>query len=89
MNASEVVEIKYLEKQVSDVDAKVSSILTLLKGNDLDESDRGLIGNIKDHHKRIVALERVRDRLFWFMLGMSIPASWGIIDIIKKILTKN
>lgn len=89
MDPNELIEMKYLEKQVSDVDIKVTSILTLLKGNELDKSDRGLIGEIKDHDKRLTGLEKLRDRLVWFIIGLSIPAGYGIIDIVKNITTKH
>lgn len=81
-------QIKHLESQVSQVDNKVSSILFLLKGNEMDKEDRGMIGEQKDHERRITALEKMRDRLIWFLVGLSIPAGWGIIDIIQSVLLK-
>jgi len=88
MEPNELIEMKYLEKQVSDVDLKVSSILSLLKGNDLDHSDKGLIGDINEHDKRLSSLEKMRDRFIWFTIGLAIPASWGIFDIVKNIILK-
>ncbi len=80
--------VQHLERQVAEVDTKVSSILQLLKGNDLDKDDRGMIGMQTNHEERLTSLEKIKDRLVYFCLGISIPAGWGIIDIIQKIILK-
>lgn len=86
--SKEMNEIKEVERQITQVDVKVSNILVLLKGNELDNSDRGMIGDIKDFEKRLTRLEVMKDRATWFFIGISIPAGWGIIDIIQSIILR-
>lgn len=83
MNAME-----HLEQQVAGVDRKVSSILQLLKGNELDKDDKGMIGIQNSHESRIQRLEKLLDRGIYFILGLSAFAGWGIIDIIQKVIIK-
>jgi hypothetical protein len=73
-----------LEKQVTGIDTKVTSILILLRGHDMDKDDKGMIGVQNEHEDRIIKLEKLKDRLVYFLFGLSIPAGWGIMDIIKR-----
>ena len=82
------IEIQRLEQQVETVDNKVDSILSILRGNDMNKDDRGMIGRQNEHERRINALEKLKDRSMWFLIGLSIPAGWGMVDIIGKILSK-
>lgn len=81
-------EMEHLEQQLGKVDDKVSAILFLLKGNELDKDDKGMIGTQKDHSKRIANIEKLKERVIWFLFGLSIFAGWGLIDILQKILIK-
>ncbi len=95
MNREIMPEIQHLERQVDSVEKKVSSverkvdsILVILQGNEMDREDKGMIGQTNDHEKRIQALEKMKDRIFWFLIGLSAFASWGLMDIIEKIVFK-
>jgi hypothetical protein len=88
MNSKEMSDIQQLERQVGGIDKKVSSILVLLKGHEMDNDDKGMIGELKDHEKRLEALEKMKDRLVYFLIGLSIPAGWGLIDIIQSVIIK-
>ena len=79
---------QHIEQQIDQVDAKVSNILSLLKGNDLDKDDKGMIGVQNDHETRITRLERVVDRGKYFFIGLGLPAGWGIVDVISKLISK-
>jgi hypothetical protein len=83
-----MTEIQKLEIQVENVDNKVSSILSILRGNDINKEDRGMIGRQFDHERRLARLEKLKDKVLWFFVGLSIPASWGVIDIIQKLIAK-
>lgn len=70
---------------MSDTD-KLDKILTLLRGNELDKNDNGIVGKINDMDTRLYKLEMTKNRLFWILIGMSFPTGIGIgklIDIIK------
>ncbi len=75
-----------LKHKVDDIDNKVTSILTLLRGNALDKNDPGVIGAVDDLIKRITNLEKWKDRIVWMVIGMGVPASVGIVEILRKLL---
>ena len=79
-------EMQHIEKQVGEVNTKVTSILVLLTGHGLDKDDKGMIGVQNDHETRLDKLERLVDRMKWFLFGLAIPAGWGVIDIIQKLI---
>lgn len=81
-------EMQHIEKQVAEVNTKVTSILVLLKGHDLDKDDKGMIGVQNDHESRLQKLEKTLDRMKYLLIGVSIPAGWGIVDIVQKIILK-
>ena len=81
-------EIQHIEQQIRALDQKVSSILVLLRGNELDKEDKGMIGVENDHEKRIARMEKIIDRGTWLLIGTSLFAGWGILDIIRKLLIK-
>lgn len=80
--------MEHIEKQVADVDKKVTNILTILRGHEYDKDDKGLIGVQTDHERRIIRLEKKIDRFFWTLIGMAIPTGYGIAEIISKIIDK-
>lgn len=77
-----------LKDKVDEIGNKVSSILSLLQGNKLDKNDNGVIGTVDDLHERVTNLEKWKDRIVWMVIGMGLPASVGIMEILKKIFIK-
>lgn len=73
------------EQDIRDIAKNVNHILQLLQGNQLDKSDTGLIGSVKDMITRVIKLEKWRDRLVAGIVGLSIPAGIGIKEIILGI----
>jgi hypothetical protein len=95
-------EIRELGKQVDGVMEKVDLrndslmeleedlklTLMLLKGNELNKEDTGLIGTVVDLKARVIKLEKFRDRAIYLIVGFSFGAGWAISDIIKRVFTK-
>lgn len=77
-----------LKDKVDEIGEKVTSILTLIRGNVLDKNDQGVIGTVDDLIKRVTTLEKWKDRMVWMVIGMGLPASVGIMEILKKIFLK-
>lgn len=75
-----------LEKRIIGIETNLSKVLSLLGGNDLDKGDKGIVGTVNDHEERIIKLEKWNDRLVWTVIGMGMPASVGIYEILKKII---
>lgn len=71
--------------EVDELKKKLDEVLSLLRGNTLDKSDSGFIGSVNDLEKRVSTLEKWKDRIVWMMVGMGIPASIGVVEILKKI----
>ena len=79
-----------LQKQVRTIDDKVSSILALLKGNDLDKTDQGIIGTVDDIDKRLKSLEDWKKGSIRYIkgiaIGIAIPSSIGIVKLLEIIM---
>lgn len=71
--------------EVDELKKKLDEVLSLLRGNILDKSDNGFIGSVNDLEKRVSTLEKWKDRIVWMIVGMGIPASIGVVEILKKI----
>jgi hypothetical protein len=71
--------------EVDELKMKLDEVLSLLRGNILDKSDNGFIGSVNDLEKRVSTLEKWKDRIVWLFIGMGLPASVGVIEILKKI----
>lgn len=52
-----------VEQEVAEINKKVTSILTLLRGNELDKTDTGMAGMQEDHERLPINCIRRRDRL--------------------------
>lgn len=74
--------------EIDELKKKLDEVLSLLRGNILDKNDQGFIGSVNDLEKRVTGLEKWRDRIIWTLVGMGIPASVGMIEILKKIFLK-
>lgn len=82
----------YIEKKVDDLlgiqdslERNVDLILIKLSGNEVDEGDTGLVGDVRDLKQRMFRLERWRDRVIYFFIGISFAAGWGVSDLINKL----
>lgn len=64
---------------------KVDQILTLLRGNPLDKDDNGLVGVVNILDKRVMKLEKLRNKILWVVVGMSIPSGFGITKILMAV----
>lgn len=73
--------------EIDELKKKLDEVLILLRGNTLDKNDQGFTGAVNDLEKRVSVLEKWKDRVVWMVIGMGIPASVGIIEILKKLLT--
>jgi hypothetical protein len=85
------MELEALKRQLQEVNNKVTTVITLLSGNDLDK-ENGLIHTVKLMQKdldkqddRIAKLEKWKDRFFWMMIGMAMPAGYGVSQLFGMI----
>ena len=73
--------------EISTIDMKVTSILTLLQGNTIDKDDKGLVGRINRNDLRISKLERMKDKVIWMAVGAGF-AGGGIIGFVIQSIIK-
>lgn len=68
------------------IEKKVDKILLLLSGDhEIDRQDEGLVGDVRNLKLRVYRLERWKDRVIYFLIGISFAAGWGISDLLNYI----
>jgi hypothetical protein len=85
MDAEMKQDLEQIEKLVAAVDTKVTGIIAFLRGNELDKEDKGLVGRVNEIERRTENLEKWRDRIFWALIGMGLPAGVGTWELVKSI----
>lgn len=83
---NEIKQMDTLKKELQQVNDKLNSIITLLNGHELDSDSGGLVHKVNIAESRIAKVEQFKDRITYVAVGMAIPASWGIIDIVSKVI---
>jgi hypothetical protein len=83
------MEQQFKEK-VDEIGEKVTSILSLLRGNALDKNDQGIIGTVDDIDKRLKSLEDWKKGSIRYVkgiaIGIAIPSSIGIVKLLEIIM---
>ena len=78
-------DIDYIKREIGEVKQNVTSMLQILKGHELDKTDTGIIGRVDSIEGRVTKLERVFDRGKYLIIGMALPAGYGITEFLVKI----
>ena len=84
---NDIKQMETLKKELQQVNEKLNSIITLLNGHELDNEAGGMVQRVHLIDNRLNRLESFKDRVIYVCIGASIPASWGIIDIIGKVIS--
>lgn len=79
-------KVNNVDTQMKDVDKKVSSILQLLKGNELDRNDNGFVGEVNDLRTRVEKLEDLKKKVIYIGIGVSFPTSYGLASLIAQFI---
>jgi chromosome segregation ATPase len=87
--------VEDISKRLTQTDKSIDKILDLLTGNELDEKDNGILGEIRYlrdrirlNDEKIAKQDKRLDRAFAFAIGLSFGAGWGFADLISKIFVK-
>ena len=83
---NEIKQMETLKKELQQVNEKLNNIIILLNGHEMDADSGGIVHKVNNNDIRITNLEKFKDRAVYAALGASIPAGWGLIDIITTIL---
>jgi paraquat-inducible protein B len=86
----ESVMEQQVKEKVDEIGEKVTSILALLRGNDLDKNDQGIIGTVDDIDKRLRSLEDWKKGSIRYLkgiaIGIAIPSSIGIVKLLEILM---
>lgn len=67
----------------------VKEIYVLLKGQEIDKNDRGMIGDVADLTKKVNAFEKWKDKTVAWALGFSFGSGALISGIIAFLINKH
>ena len=79
-------KMQLMEQEFRDLTHKVDDIHRILLGSEHDK-EVGILHRIKNTETRIKSLEDWKSKITYVAFGMSIPATYGVFDIIKTILS--
>ncbi len=88
MSEQDNTEISYIKREVNILNSKVDRLLELIRGNDLDVNDLGILGIVNSNKNKIEKLEKLKDKFVWILIGMSMPTSFGILQVIGWLYDK-
>lgn len=82
-------KIETINDTVEDMNQNVNLVVMLLRGNEFDKNDNGMIGELNDYKKRLERLEKFKDRMFWILItaaGVTGLNLFQLIDLVVKAL---
>jgi hypothetical protein len=72
-------------KEFHDLKNKVDDIHRLLLGSE-HEKEVGILHRIRKNEDEIDDIKQWKARITYFAYGMIVPASYGVIDVVKSII---
>lgn len=66
----------------------VRDILYVLKGNELDKNDNGLLGDFQELKKEVKELREFKNKALWVIYGATFTAGYGVFELISKVFAK-
>lgn len=80
------VDVRNVKTEVQNGGKKLDSLLYLLGGSEFDKGG-GLVQKVETMEKRLTKIENLVNKAIWIGIGISIPASVGIVQILGKIIS--
>lgn len=74
------------QNEFHDLKNKVDEIHRLLLGSE-HEKEVGILHRIRKNEDEIDDIKQWKARITYFAYGMIVPASYGVIDVVKSIIT--
>lgn len=75
------------ENEFHSLTAKVDDIHRMLIGTS-EEKEVGLVSRVRKTEADISEIKDWKQKITYFAMGMVVPASYGVFDIIKTIITQ-
>jgi hypothetical protein len=73
---------KQTDKKISEIDRTQTQMFYVLKGNPLDESDKGILGNINELDKDVLELKDDRKKMKW-VVGAIVTVGGVIVTALQ------
>ncbi len=64
---------------------KMDQVLEIIRGNELDPNDSGILGKVNDFDKRLTKIEKLINKGAWILFGMAFSSGWGLAKILIAI----
>lgn len=82
-------KIKEMDSKLSkldDIGRKLDKITTIIVGDDLIEADKGFVGKVAALEKRFDDLEKLWNKVKYFVMGGMFFSGYGIYQLFKNIM---
>lgn len=76
-----------VEEKVNNIDKNVNLMVILLRGNEFDKSDGGMIGEQTELRRRLDRLEKFKDKMIWVLVGASLVTGLNLVQLIDMVIT--
>lgn len=76
-----------LEQKIDEMKIMVNDIHNVVLGPE-HEKDNGLLSRVRDLETKFEKQSMFQKKLMWVAIGMGFPASWGLLEILQKIILK-
>lgn len=88
MNEMEILNerIDGVEGTLGQVNKNVNLMVILLRGNEFDSNDRGMIGKQSEQDRRIDRLEKFKDKMIWVMVGAGMIGGVNLFQLVGAIV---
>lgn len=78
--------INGVESKVNKIDRNVDLMVILLRGNEFDKSDGGMIGDQNELKRRVDRLEKFKDRMFWVLVTAAGITGLNLVQVIDMVI---
>ena len=79
-------KIETIKTQVEQMHSNVNLMVILLRGNEFDKQDDGMIGEQNDLKRRLERLEKFKDRMFWVMITAAGVTGLNLFQLLDMII---
>lgn len=79
-------KIENINNKVENMNKNVDLMVILLRGNEFDKSDNGMIGEQNDLKRRVERLENFKDRMFWVLMTAAAITGLNLVQLVNMVV---
>lgn len=76
-----------VEDRLGEIHKNVNLMVILLRGNEFDKSDGGMIGDQNEMKRRLERLERFKDKMTWVFVGAGLVTGLNLVQLVDLIVS--